>query len=76
MPRITTSFQSFRRGELTPKLEGRYDLETAYKEGVSRLENYISSFHGGASYRNGFRFVAATKGDNLAKLIPFASIYP
>lgn len=59
---------SFTAGELSPSLTVRVDL-ARYQTGCSVLENMLVHPHGGASKRNGFRFLAKLAGK--ARLMPF-----
>jgi hypothetical protein len=70
MPRSTFAFTNFTSGELSPRLDGRTDLQKYYS-GCKTLENMIVHPHGGATRRPGTRFIAATKSNGEARLIPF-----
>lgn len=61
---------SFAAGEISPSLYGRDDL-AKYAVGVKELTNFIVHPHGGASNRPGTRFVAPTKNNGKARLVPF-----
>lgn len=59
---------SFTAGELSPSLTVRVDL-ARYGTGCGLLENMLVHPHGGASKRNGLRFLADLGGK--ARLMPF-----
>jgi len=63
---------SFARGEITPSLYGRVDIQ-AYMAGCKTLRNMIVMPQGGATRRMGTFYVASTKypTTNKARLIPF-----
>lgn len=61
---------SFSGGEISPEMVGRID-DAKYQQGASSLENMIASALGPAEKRPGFQFVKATKGNGIARLIPF-----
>lgn len=63
---------NFTRGELSPRLLGRTDLQALYFNGVKRLENMVVLPHGGAVRRPGSYFVNEAKDSaRFARLIPF-----
>ena len=72
MPRRSDIQNQFTRGELSPKLRGRIDLEQFY-QGVQTMENFLPMPHGGCVNRPGSVYVASVKtaGDTTG-LIPFA----
>lgn len=70
MPRSTFAFSNFTAGELSPRLDGRIDLPK-YFSGCKTLENMIVHPHGGATRRPGTRFIAETKSNGEARLVPF-----
>lgn len=59
---------SFTAGELSPSLAVRVDL-ARYHTGCSLLENMLVHPHGGASKRNGLRYLAELPGKT--RLMPF-----
>ena len=61
---------SFNAGELSPYLAERSDLQK-YQNGCSNLENFIVLPYGGLYRRPGTVYVAATKNNGQARLIPF-----
>ena len=71
MARLSYAFANFTAGELSPRLDGRFDL-SKYRNGCSTLENLLVHPHGGATRRPGSYYVAGVK-TNSAKttLIPF-----
>ena len=68
---ILTNFTS---GELSPRLNGRIDMEKYYN-GASKLSNFAVLMHGGLQKRSGTKFIREIKtssGSNSgARLIPF-----
>ena len=71
MAKASHAFTNFTAGELSPRLDGRTDVNK-YFNGCSRLENFIIHPHGGASRRPGTKFIASVKtAANATRLIPF-----
>lgn len=70
MPRVTPIIAATNGGEWSPTLYGRVDL-AKYASSFRTVKNFIPLVQGPATRRPGFRFVAATKADGLAQLIPF-----
>ena len=71
MPRSAPIFTNFTAGELSPRLEGRVDLQK-YPNGCKTLENMIVQKHGPASRRGGFYFASEVKDSNKkTRLLPF-----
>ena len=71
MAKTTFGFTNFTAGELSPRLDGRTDLEK-YFNGCKTLENMVIHPHGGASRRPGTNFVSEVKiSGNKTRLIPF-----
>ena len=71
MAKASPSFSNFTAGELSPRLDGRTDLQK-YFNGCKTLENFVVHPHGGASRRPGSIFVREVKNSaNNARLIPF-----
>jgi len=67
----TPALTNFTGGEISPRLDGRVDL-SKYFNGCKKLENFLVHPHGGATRRNGFRFVAEAKHhDKKVGLLPF-----
>ena len=65
------AWSNFTAGELSGRLEGRFDLES-YHAGCRELTNFTIHPHGGASRRPGFRFIAEAKHhDKTCRLLPF-----
>lgn len=69
---MTTSIiqTSFSRGEIGPQLYGRIDL-AAYQNGLRQLSNFIVTPYGGYVNRAGSYFLAATKNNEVARMIRF-----
>jgi len=61
---------SWAGGELAPSMYGRVDLEK-YNISCKKLKNFIVHSHGGASTRPGTQYIANTKSDGVARVIPF-----
>lgn len=70
MPRSTFAYTNFTAGELSPRLDGRSDLQK-YFQGCKTLQNMVVHPHGGATRRPGTKFIAETKSNGEARLIPF-----
>lgn len=64
---IATNFSS---GEFSPLLMGRVDI-AKYPNGVDTLENFLIMLQGGITRRPGTRYVASTKDNGIARLMPF-----
>ena len=65
---ILTNFTS---GELSPRLNGRIDLDKYYNS-ASAIHNFVVLMHGGVSKRPGTRFVHEVKDSSkTTRLIPF-----
>lgn len=73
MPNANHIQTNFTAGELSPKLEGRVDIDK-YPNSAKRIENFIVMPHGGLRRRGGTRHIAAVK-NNIAftapRLLPF-----
>lgn len=66
---------SFNSGEISPKMDGRSDLDV-YRNGCSFLENFYVLPQGGVERRTGTKFISNSKGDVSAgdtavRMIPF-----
>ena len=70
MPNIRTFKPSFSGGEISPEMFGRID-DAKYGNGAAVIENLIATPLGPAEKRPGFEFVANTKDNGIARLIPF-----
>lgn len=73
MPNASPAQVAFNRGELTPLVYGRVDLEQ-YRTGLFQCENYIPMVQGGLMRRPGTKFVAKVKSptsSNNVRLLPF-----
>jgi len=60
----------FTQGELSPKMMGRFDLQSFYK-GAREVKNFVPFFPGGVTYRPGFLDTGAFKGTGRVRLHPF-----
>ncbi|MCC6718398.1 MAG: hypothetical protein IT555_10990 [Acetobacteraceae bacterium] len=70
MPRAVPAVVAFNAGELAPYLHARADL-AKYPAGCRSLENMLVMAEGPVTRRPGLRFIAATKANGVARLIPF-----
>lgn len=70
MPRAVPLISAFNRGELSPLMRSRVDLDV-YQRAVERMENFIPQAQGAASRRPGTRYIARTKSDSAVVTIPF-----
>ena len=71
MPKASAALTDFTAGELSPRLDGRVDLQK-YFSGAKTLSNMVVHPHGGASRRPGTIFVTEVKNSaHAARLIPF-----
>lgn len=70
MARVTTVQTSWSGGELSPRLNGRIDLQK-YKAGARTLENFQVLPHGGIRKRSGSKFVIQQRDTQDVALIPF-----
>ena len=70
MAKVSPQITSFTAGELSPRLEGRTDLEK-YNSGCRKLENFLVHPHGGAARRPGTEFIGQTISNKKTRVIPF-----
>lgn len=71
MARSAPALSSFTAGEISPRLEGRVNLEK-YREGLADLTNMVVHPHGGVARRPGTEFLGEVKSSaNYTRLIPF-----
>jgi len=71
MARSAPAFSSFTAGEISPRLEGRTNIEK-YQEGLSNLTNMVVMPHGGVTRRPGTEFLAEVSDSSVkTRLIPF-----
>ena len=71
MARSAPSLSSFVAGEISPRLEGRTELDK-YRAGLSELLNMIVHPHGGVSRRPGTEFLGEVKNSaTKSRLVPF-----
>jgi len=68
--RVSSIITNFRAGEISPRLEGRVDLQK-YNEAVKELENMIVFPQGGITRRPGTYFSGTTKDNGQVRLINF-----
>jgi hypothetical protein len=71
MPENILIQPAFTKGEISPSLYGRVDLEE-YQKGTQTMLNFICRAQGGASNRPGTEFVGSVQsGADISRLIPF-----
>ena len=71
MARSAPSFSAFTAGEISPRLEGRTNLEK-YSQGLSDLTNMVVMPHGGVTRRPGTEYLGEVKSSAVkTRLIPF-----
>ena len=70
MARVSTIVTNFQSGELSPRLEGRIDLQK-YQSGAQTLENMIVYPQGGATRRPGTYYAGTSKDGGKVRLINF-----
>lgn len=70
MARISSIITNFRAGAISPRLEGRIDLEK-YNQAAETLENMIVFPQGGITRRPGTTFVGSSKDGESVRLINF-----
>lgn len=72
MAKTNPIFSDFTRGELSPNLYGRVDLEQVYYKGCKQLENFYVFPQGGVTKRPGTKYIGTAKyADKETRLIPF-----
>lgn len=70
MARVSTIVTNFRAGELSPRLEGRIDLDK-YGEAAQTLQNMLVFPQGGATRRPGTYYAGAAKDGGKVRLMNF-----
>lgn len=71
MAKVSPAFANFIMGELSPRLEGRVDME-GYFNGAKRVRNMTCSIQGNVTKRQGTKFLAVSKYiTDPIRLIPF-----
>jgi hypothetical protein len=70
MARVSSIITNFRTGEISPKLEGRIDLQK-YNEAAQTLNNMVVYPSGGVTRRPGTYFAGRTKDGGKVRLIDF-----
>ena len=72
MASVKKLFRSFARGEVTPQLFGRVDLDQ-FQTGLALCRNFITRPHGVVDNRPGTQYVAKTKNSAvISRLVPFS----
>ena len=72
MPNTRIYNRAFNGGEIAPDMFGRID-DARYQAGAAELRNMIALPHGPAARRPGMQYVANTKSNGVARLIPFSA---
>lgn len=70
MPNSKVYIRSFGAGELSEEMFGRID-DAKFQAGAALMQNFIATPQGPARNRAGFAYVANTKANGVARLIPF-----
>ncbi len=70
MARVSTIVTNFKSGEISPRLEGRIDLQK-YNEAAQTLDNMLVFPSGGATRRPGTYFAGRSKDGGKVRLINF-----
>ena len=70
MARVSTIVTNFKSGEISPRLEGRIDLQK-YNEAAQTLSNMLVFPSGGASRRPGTYFAGRSKDGGKVRLVNF-----
>ncbi len=71
MARSAPAFSSFTAGEISPRLEGRTNIEK-YREGLTDLTNMVVMPHGGVTRRPGTEYLGEIADSSVkSRLIPF-----
>ena len=70
MARVSSIITNFRAGEISPRLEGRIDLQK-YNEAVKDLSNMIVFPQGGTTRRPGTYYAGSSKDGGQVRLIHF-----
>jgi len=70
MARVSTIITNFRAGEISPKLEGRTDLQK-YNEAAQTVNNMVGFPSGGVTRRPGSYFAGRSKDGGKVRLVNF-----
>jgi hypothetical protein len=70
MARVSSIITNFRAGEISPRLEGRIDLQK-YNEAVKDLSNMVVFPQGGTTRRPGTYYAGSSKDGGKVRLIHF-----
>ena len=70
MARVSTIVTNFKSGEISPRLEGRIDLQK-YNEAAQTLSNMLVFPSGGATRRPGTYFAGRSKDGGKVRLVNF-----
>ena len=70
MARVSTIVTNFKSGELSPRLEGRIDLQK-YNEAAQTIQNMVVFPSGGVTRRPGTYFAGRSKDGGKVRLINF-----
>ena len=74
MSKVSLIKTSFNAGELSPRLDGRIDIDK-YSNGCSVLENFIPLVQGGIMKRPGTQYISSTKNNQKVWLAKFEFTY-
>lgn len=72
MPNTRIYNRAFNGGEIAPDMFGRID-DARYQAGAAELKNMLALPHGPVARRPGLQYVATTKNNGVARLIPFSA---
>ncbi len=75
MPDVYAIQSIFNKGELTPKLHARTDLEY-YRAGLSLCRNFHVLVHGGVAKRSGTAYIANSLRDQIGASLDHAHLLP
>ena len=70
MARVSSIVTNFRAGELSPRLEGRIDLQK-YNEAAQTLQNMLVFPQGGTTRRPGTKFAGRSKDGGKVRIVNF-----
>ena len=71
MARSAPAISTFTSGEISPRLEGRIDIEK-YRSGLADLTNMVVQPHGGLTRRPGTEYLGPVKDSSVkTRIIPF-----
>jgi len=68
--KVTSAVTNFSNGEISSLATGRWDIDK-YANSVKTMENFLINQLGGGIFRPASRYVASTKDNGIARLMPF-----